>query len=65
MTKATKRIPVTPSTLERIKKLGHKGQTYDDLLNEMMEVYKREKFLKMLEERKRSGEFFDLDEAFP
>lgn len=64
MIKATKRIPVTPETLRKIKMLGHKGQTYDELLNEMMEAYKKEKFLKMLEERKREGEFLDYDEAF-
>ena len=64
MTKATKRIPVTPDTLRKIKLLGHKGQTYDDLLNEMMEAYKKEKFIKMLEERKKEGEFQVFDEAF-
>lgn len=64
MTKATKRIPVTSETLQKIKMLGHKGQTYDDLLNEMMEAYKKEKFLKLLEERKKEGEFQDFDEAF-
>ncbi len=64
MTKATKRIPVTSETLQKIKMLGHKGQTYDDLLNEMVEAYRKEKFLKMLEERKKSGEFVEFDEAF-
>jgi len=64
MTLATKRIPVTAETLERIKKLGHKGQTYDELLNEMVEAYKREKFLRMLKERREEGEFLDFEEAF-
>jgi len=64
MAKSTKRIPVTSETLQKIKMLGHKGQTYDELLNEMMEAYKKEKFLKMLEERKSEGEFLDFDEAF-
>jgi len=64
MTKLTKRIPVTPQTLEKIKKLGHKGQTYDDLLNEMIDAYSKEKLLKMLEERKKRGEFIEFDEAF-
>ncbi len=64
MTKATKRIPVTEETLEKIKKLGHKGQTYDELLNEMAEAYKRKKFIDMLKERREEGEFSDLDEAF-
>lgn len=64
MTKATKRIPVTPDTLQKIKLLGHKGQTYDELLIDMMEAYKKEKFNKMLEERRRNGEFQDFDEAF-
>ncbi|MFP4143283.1 MAG: hypothetical protein ACLFSM_08720 [Thermoplasmata archaeon] len=64
MSKATKRIPVTEETLEKIKKLGHKGQTYDDLLNEMAEAYRRKKFIDMLEERREDGDFVKLDEAF-
>lgn len=64
MSKATKRIPVTEETLEKIKKLGHKGQTYDELLNEMAEAYKRKKFLQMLKDRREEGEFIDFDEAF-
>ena len=64
MSEATKRIPVTAETLEKIKELGHKGQTYDELLNEMAEAYRREKFLKMLKERREKGDFVDFDEAF-
>ena len=64
MTKATKRIPVTPDTLHKIKLLGHKGQTYDELLNEMMEAYKKEKFIKMLKARKEEGGYVNIDEAF-
>ncbi len=64
MTLADKRIPVTKETLERLKKLGHKGQTYDELLNEMIEAYKKEKFIKMLKERRQEGKFTDFDEAF-
>jgi len=61
MTLATKRIPVTEETLDKIKKLGHKGQTYDELLNEMVEAYKKEKFLQMLKERREKGEFVDFE----
>lgn len=64
MVHATKRIPVTAETLMKIKKLGHKGQTYDDLLQKMIKAYKKEKFLAMLKERKEKGEFVDFDEAF-
>ncbi len=64
MSKAKKRIPVTEETLEKIKKLGHKGQTYDELLNQMAEAYKRKKFLEMLKERREEGEFADFDEEF-
>jgi len=64
MTIAEKRIPVTEETLEKLKKLGHKGQTYDELLNEMMEAYRKEKFIKMLKERREEGDFVDFDEAF-
>lgn len=64
MPTAEKRIPVTEETLEKLKKIGHKGQTYDELLNEMMEAYKKEKFIKMLDERREEGNFVDFDEAF-
>jgi len=64
MTEATKRIPVTEETLEKIKKLGYKGQTYDELLNEMAEAYRRKKFIDMLKERREEGDFSDFDEAF-
>lgn len=64
MAKATKRIPVSEETLEKIKKLGYKGQTYDELLNEMVEAYRRKKFIEMLKERREEGEFSDFDEAF-
>lgn len=64
MSEATKRIPVTEETLDRIKLLGNKSQTYDELLNEMAEAYEKEKFLKMLKERREKGDFVDFDEAF-
>ena len=64
MSEATKRIPVTEETLHRIKLLGNKSQTYDELLNEMAEAYEKEKFLKMLKERREKGDFVDFDEAF-
>lgn len=63
MSEATKRIPVTEQTLEKIKKLGYKGQTYDELLNEMAEVYRRKKFIDMLKERREEGKFLEFDEA--
>lgn len=59
---ASKRIPVTEETLERVKKLGHKGQTYDELLQEMADAYEREKFLAELERRREQGEFVDFDD---
>ena len=64
MTLLTKRIPVTHMTLDKIKSLGHKGQTYDELLTDMAEVYEKEKLLKMLKERKEKGDFLDFEEAF-
>ena len=64
MSETTKSIPVTEETLEKIKKLGYKGQTYDELLNEMAEAYRRKKFIDMLKERREEGEFSDFDEAF-
>jgi len=32
-------IPLTKGTRDRLRALGKKGETYDDLLNRMMDVY--------------------------
>ncbi len=59
---ADKRIPVTEETLDKLKRLGHKGQTYDELINEMMDAYRKEKLIKMLKEHREEGNFVDFDE---
>lgn len=67
MTELTKRIPVTGQTLERLKKMGHKGQTYDQLLNEMADVYSeytKKKLIEVLKDRDQNGVFIEFDEAF-
>lgn len=45
-----KRIPVSEETLEEIKSLGHKGETYDELLQKMARAYKKHKLKKDLRE---------------
>lgn len=32
-------IPLTKTTRDRLRALGRKGETYDELLNRLMDVY--------------------------
>lgn len=32
-------IPLTKATRDRLRSLGKKGETYDELLNRLMQVY--------------------------
>jgi len=37
MSQEDTRIPVSKQTREKLKSLGSKGQTYDDIINELIE----------------------------
>lgn len=55
-------IQIEKETREELKKLGQKGETYNDILERMIELAEKEKFF--LEQKKilESDEFVDLDE---
>jgi hypothetical protein len=38
---ASARVPVRPSTLDELAELAGKRRTYDDLLQDMIRVYKK------------------------
>ena len=57
---ATKRIPVSQEIWEELNRLKESGQTFDDLLEELLE---REKKLKLIKDMKRieeTAEFVEL-----
>lgn len=47
---ATKRIPVTPSTWRIVHQLRKPGQTYDDVINELI---RRDSEIRLIEETQR------------
>lgn len=58
---ADKRIPVTEETRRELHELKEPGQTYDDLLQELVQQRRREN----LEARFRELEAVDSDELTP
>lgn len=61
---ATKRIPVSPETWKEIGRMKEAGQTYDDLLQEMILAYNRQELARMAQEaREGRGEWIDLDDV--
>lgn len=61
---ATKRIPVTPETWQELGQMKGAGQSYDDLLKEMMLAYNRQELAHMAREaREGNGDWLDLDDV--
>jgi len=49
-------IQIPRSVLDRLQRQGHKGQTYADILNELMDVAERERFIEEQIRRARDTE---------
>ena len=60
---ANKRIPVTEQIWESLAKLKKHGQTYDQLLAEMIALKQERDFLAHIEEIEKHGEFISLKDA--
>ena len=60
---ASKRIPVTEEIWESLASLKRHGQTYDQLLAEMIALKQERDFLAHIEEIEKHGEFVSLKEA--
>jgi predicted CopG family antitoxin len=60
---ANKRIPVTPEVWESLSKLKRPGQTYDNLLEEMIALKEAHDFLMQLQKIERTGDFVSLADA--
>ncbi|MDO9323817.1 MAG: hypothetical protein Q7T80_02560 [Methanoregula sp.] len=60
---ANKRIPVTEQIWESLAELKKHGQTYDQLLAEMIALKQECDFLAHIEEIEKRGEFISLKDA--
>lgn len=63
MANATKRIPVTEDRWQELHELKGPGQTYDDLLAEIVEEYKKARLFEEMNRIEEESEFTPLDEV--
>lgn len=63
MANATKRIPVTEDRWQELHELKGPGQTYDELLAEIVEEYKKARLFEEMNRIEEEGEFTPLDEV--
>ena len=59
---ATKRIPVTPETWEKLSEMKRPGQTYDELLGQMIVHEQCIRFHDDMKRTEQHGTFIPLDE---
>ncbi|MCK9442689.1 MAG: hypothetical protein M0Q13_14865 [Methanothrix sp.] len=57
---ATKRIPVTETVWTESSELKSRGQTYSELMKEMIEDKKKTRLFRDLEKTEAEGEFVEL-----
>ena len=63
MSVATTTIPVEKETRDRLRSLGKKGETYDEILKRLMSVAEYEEFMERQYERLKDRKaFVSLDE---
>ncbi|WP_292386199.1 hypothetical protein [Methanoculleus sp. UBA430] len=62
---ATKRIPVSEGVWAAISELKHPGQTFDDLLSQMVEQEKKRRFIEDMDRIEADGDFVELDFDVP
>ncbi len=54
-------IQIKKITREKLKKIGRKGQTYDEIIENLLEIGKRVMFLDELDKIADNEEFIPLD----
>lgn len=60
MSKADKRIPVTEERWKELHDLKGPGQTYDELLEEIVEEYKKARLFRDMDEIREESDFEPL-----
>lgn len=58
---ATKRIPVTSRIWEELGRLKKAGQTYDELLTELIEEHKKARLFEEMRAIEEKGDFVELE----
>jgi len=59
---ATKRIPVTPSTWRTVHQLRKPGQTYDDVINELIRKDSESRLIEETQRIRKRNKFAPLSE---
>lgn len=60
---AEKRIPVTEETWEKLGEMKRAGETYDELLEKLVEDYKKRRLFKRLDEIEGKSTFTPLEDV--
>jgi predicted CopG family antitoxin len=55
-------IQVKKTTRDELKKIGRKGQSYDDIIEKLLEIARKDMFFKELDRIAETEEFVSLDE---
>lgn len=55
-------IQVSMETRERLKKIGSKGQTYDEIIDKLLEIGQKVMFFNELDRISNNEEFIPLDQ---
>ncbi|WP_336001474.1 hypothetical protein [Halorientalis halophila] len=63
MSKADKRIPVTEERWEELHELKDAGQTFDELIAELVDEKKKKRLADHIREKRESGEFVKIEDA--
>lgn len=61
MARANKRIPVTEERWKELNELKEAGQTYDELLAELVESHRRRRLAETIRAKREDGEFVEVD----
>ena len=61
----SKRIPVSEEHWEELGDLKGAGQSWDDVIGDLVEHYKRARLFREVHEARENDEFRSLDEAIP
>lgn len=63
MSNASKRIPVTEERWRELHELKGPGQTYDELLEELVAEHKKARLFRDMDHIREESDFIPLDEA--
>ena len=61
----SKRIPVSEEHWEELGDLKGAGQSWDDVIGDLVEHYKRARLFREVHEARENDEFHSLDEVIP